>query len=65
MNKLTRMLLILVITIAGSGTVSGFDKLDRFMKRESRKLEKIEKRNLRHERSKKNANAIQEKGRRP
>ena len=65
MNKIARMLLILVITIVGSGTVSGFDKLDRFMKREIRKLERIEKRNLRHERRKNNANTIQEEGGRP
>ena len=49
MNKFTRMLLILFITIAGSGTVSGLDRLDRFIKREGRKLERIEKRKLRHE----------------
>ena len=65
MNKITRMLLILVIAISGSGAVSGFDRLDRFMKRESRRLERVEKRNLRHERGKTNANTIQEKGRRP
>ena len=62
MNKFTRMLLILVITISGSGAVSGFDRLDRFMKHEARKLKRIEKRNLRHERVKNNANTIQEKG---
>jgi hypothetical protein len=44
MNKFTRMLLIIFITIVGSGTVSGFDRLDRFMERESRKLEKRNKR---------------------
>jgi hypothetical protein len=64
MNKIARMLLILVITIVGSGTVSGFDRLDRFMERESRRLERIEKRNLRHERCTDNADTIQEKGRR-
>lgn len=53
MNKIARMLLILVITIVGSGTASGFDRLDRFMKHENRKLKRIEKRNLRHERRKK------------
>jgi hypothetical protein len=64
MNKLARMLFILVMTIAGSGSVSGFDKLDRFMKRENRRFYRIEKRNLRHERCTDNANTIQEKGRR-
>ena len=44
MNKFTRMLLIIFITIVGSGAVSGFDRLDRFMERESRKLEKRNKR---------------------
>ena len=65
MNKIARMLLILVITIAGSGTASGFDRLDRFMKHENRKLKRIEKRNLRHERRKNSANTIQEEGGRP
>jgi hypothetical protein len=65
MNKIARMLLILVITIVGSGTASGFDRLDRFMKHENRKLKRIEKRNLRHERRKNNANTIQEEGGRP
>jgi|10_taG_2_1085330.scaffolds.fasta_scaffold634003_2 hypothetical protein len=64
MNKITRMLLILTITIVGSGVASGFDRLDRFMKHENRKLKRIEKRNLRRERGKNNANAIQEEGRR-
>ena len=49
MNKFTRMLLILFITIAGSGTASGLDRLDRFIKREGRKLERIEKRRLKYE----------------
>ena len=43
MNRFTRMLLILFITIASSGTASGLDKLDRFINREGRRLERIER----------------------
>ena len=49
MNMFARMLLILFITISGSGTASGLDRLDRFMRHENRKLEKIEKRRIKYE----------------
>lgn len=49
MNMFTRMLLILFITIVFSDTTSGFDRLDRFVRRENRKLEKKEKVRFKHE----------------
>lgn len=49
MNMFTRMLLILFITIVCSDRTSGFDRLDRFVRRENRKLEKKEKARFKHE----------------
>ena len=49
MNRFTRMLLILFITISSSGTTSAFDRLDRFMRQENRKLQRIDKRRIRYE----------------